>query len=96
VRHLNLICILFVVSSANVCAHTPPLLQPREIATLANELSGEIAKRNLEGLARLHRQRGSEQLHAAAELVVERARAYGCRARLRRFHADRFRASESG
>jgi aminopeptidase YwaD len=89
VRHLNLICILFVVSSANVCAHTPPLLQPREIAALANELSGEIAKRNLEGLARLHRQRGSEQFHAAAELVVERARAYGLdNAQVLRFPAD--------
>lgn len=44
---------------------------------LANELSGETAKRNLEGLARFHRQRGSQGFHAAAELVAERARAYG-------------------
>jgi aminopeptidase YwaD len=40
-------------------------------------LSGETAKRNLEGLARLHRQRGSQGFHSAAELVAERARAYG-------------------
>jgi aminopeptidase YwaD len=54
-----------------------PLLREKEVAGLANELSGETAKRNLEGLARLHRQRGSAGFHAAAELVAERARAYG-------------------
>src|SRR3954449_1817758 len=58
-------------------AHTPPLLPEKEVAALANELSGETAKRNLEGLARFHRQRGSQGFHAAAELVAERARAYG-------------------
>jgi aminopeptidase YwaD len=47
------------------------------VAALAVELSGETAKRNLEGLARLHRQRGSTGFHTAAELVAERARAYG-------------------
>ena len=54
-----------------------PLLPEKEVAALAEELSGETAKRNLEGLARLHRQRGSNGFHAAAELVAERARAYG-------------------
>jgi aminopeptidase YwaD len=54
-----------------------PLLPETEVAGLADELSGETAKRNLEGLARLHRQRGSAGFHAAAELVAERARAYG-------------------
>jgi aminopeptidase YwaD len=58
-------------------AHPPPLLPEKEVAAMANELSGESAKRNLEGLARLHRQRGSEGFHSAAELVAERARAYG-------------------
>ena len=53
------------------------LLAEKGVAGLANELSGETAKRNLEGLARLHRQRGSAGFHAAAELVAERARAYG-------------------
>jgi aminopeptidase YwaD len=54
-----------------------PLLPENDVAALANELSGETAKRNLEGLAQLHRQRGSRGYHAAAELVEERARAYG-------------------
>src|SRR5712692_349257 len=55
----------------------PPLLPEKDVAALANELSGETAKRNLEGIARFHRQRGSQGFHSAAELVVERLRAYG-------------------
>src|SRR2546426_10492551 len=55
----------------------PPLLPEKEVAALANELSGETAKRNLEGIARFHRQRGSRGFHEAAELVAERLRAYG-------------------
>ena len=55
----------------------PPLLPEKDVAVLANELSGETAKRNLEGIARFHRQRGSRGFHEAAELVAERLRAYG-------------------
>src|SRR6266851_3757331 len=55
----------------------PPLLPENEVAALANELSGETVKRNLEGIARFHRQRGSKGFHEAAELVAERLRAYG-------------------
>jgi hypothetical protein len=58
-------------------AQKSPLLPEKDVAALANELSGETAKRNLEGLARLHRQRGSRGFHEAAELVAERLRAYG-------------------
>jgi hypothetical protein len=60
-----------------VAQQRTPLLAEKDVAALANELSGETAKRNLEGLARLHRQRGSLGFHSAAELVAERARAYG-------------------
>jgi aminopeptidase YwaD len=60
-----------------VSAQKPPLLPEHDVAALAQELSGETAKRNLEGLARFHRQRGSQGFHSAAELVAERARAYG-------------------
>ncbi len=55
----------------------PPLLPEKDVAALANELSGETAKRNLEVIATLHRQRGSKGFHSAAELVAERAREYG-------------------
>jgi len=54
-----------------------PLLAEKEVAALHEEISGETAKRNLEGIARNHRQRGSRGFRAAAELVAERARAYG-------------------
>jgi len=60
-----------------VTAQKPPLLAERDVAALANELSGETAKRNLEVIATFHRQRGSMGFHSAAELVAERARAYG-------------------
>jgi len=55
----------------------PPLLPEKDVAALANELSGETAKRNLEVIATFHRQRGSKGFHAAAELVAARAREYG-------------------
>src|SRR5882724_12464739 len=73
---LALCFVLFLVRSAAL-AQKPPLLPEKDVAALAQELSGETAKRNLEGIARNHRQRGSKGFHAAAELVAERARAYG-------------------
>jgi hypothetical protein len=66
---------VLLASAAN--ARTPPLLPEKEVAAIANELSGETAKRNLEGVARFHRQRGSQGFHAAAELIAASARAYG-------------------
>ena len=55
----------------------PPLLGEKDVAAIAGEISGETAKRNLEGIARFHRQRGSTGFHEAAELVAERLGAYG-------------------
>jgi aminopeptidase YwaD len=66
-----------VMSGCVARAQKPPLLPERDVAALENELSGETAKRNLEGIARFHRQRGSAGFHSAAELVAERLRAYG-------------------
>jgi hypothetical protein len=76
-RYGFLVCISLLTLAPVAWTRTPPLLPESEVAALANELSGETAKRNLEGLARFHRQRGSRGFHAAAELVAERARAYG-------------------
>jgi hypothetical protein len=67
----------FLQAAPALAQQRTPLLPEPEVAALANELSGETAKRNLEGLARFHRQRGSAGFHAAAELVAGRARAYG-------------------
>jgi len=70
-------------------AQKPPLLPEKEVAALANELSGETAKRNLEGVARFHRQRGSKGFHEAAEFVAERLEAYGLQdAAILQFPAD--------
>src|SRR5690242_2796053 len=73
-----------LITTISLCVDTStraqqrtPLLPENQVAAMANELSGETAKRSLEGLARLHRQRGSHGFHAAAELIAERARAYG-------------------
>jgi hypothetical protein len=74
----NIVALLgALLAGAAVFAQKPPLLPEKDVAALANELSGEIAKRNLEGIARFHRQRGSKGFHEAAELVAERLRAYG-------------------
>jgi aminopeptidase YwaD len=70
-------------------AQKPPLLPEKDVAALAQELSGEIAKRNLEGITRFHRQRGSQGFHSAAEIILERARAYGLTdAQILQFPAD--------
>jgi hypothetical protein len=55
----------------------PPLLPDKDVPALANELSGETAKRNLQRMASFHRQRGSQGFHEAGELLAERLRAYG-------------------
>jgi aminopeptidase YwaD len=77
VRRIFGIVIFLSLVSVAASAQKPPLLPEKDVAALAQELSGEIAKRNLEGVARFHRQRGSQGFHSAAELVAERARAYG-------------------
>ena len=76
-RHVWTLGTALLVLAAGAEGQKPPLLPQKDVAALANELSGETAKRNLEGIARFHRQRGSQGFHAAAELVAERARAYG-------------------
>src|SRR5271169_5575890 len=74
-RKSLLVCVGLL--GATVWGQKPPLLPEKEVAAMVEEISGETAKRNLEGLARFHRQRGSTGFHAAAELVAERLRAYG-------------------
>jgi hypothetical protein len=63
---------------ASATTPVPALPLPdAQVAALANEVDGESAKRNLEGIVQFHRQRGSRGFHSAAELVAERARSYG-------------------
>ena len=89
VRQPLFVAALLAALAPLASASAPPLLPSGQVAAIANELSGEAAKRNLEGLALFHRQRGSQGFHAAAELVAERARAYGLRdVEILRFTAD--------
>ncbi len=66
---------LFLV--APLAAEAPPLLPVTSAAALAQELSGETAKRNLELLSRQHRMRGSRGYAVAAEFVAGELRRYG-------------------
>ena len=70
-------------------AQAPASLSDADLAALAHEVNGDIAKRNLEGVVQFHRQRGSRGYRSAADLVVERARAYGlANVEILRFPAD--------
>ncbi len=78
---------LFVWGSAVGNGQT--ILPDPVIAAMAQEISGETAKRNLEFLARQHRMRGSRGFRAAADFIVEQLRAYGLSdARVEQFPAD--------
>lgn len=70
----TLLCLCLTISTG---AQKPPLLPEETVATLAGELSGETAKRNLEYISRLHRTRGSKQFRMAAEHIAAQLRSYG-------------------
>jgi hypothetical protein len=79
----------FAAIAHSSSAQKPPLLAEKDVAALAGELSGETAKRNLEGISRLHRTRGSRPMRAAVELIAERAKAYGLEdVKIEEFPAD--------
>jgi hypothetical protein len=56
-----------------------PFLTDDEISALATEISGESAKRNVEGFSRQHRMRGSRGFRTAADQVVAELKRYGFR-----------------
>src|ERR1700690_1690407 len=76
-KHWISVGIAVLVLAAGAWGQKSPLLAGKEVAAIAGEISGETAKRNLEGIARFHRQRGSKGFHETAELLAERLRAYG-------------------
>ena len=77
IRCSALLTLLLSVLVTGALAQAPPLLPEKDVAALAHEVSGDTAKKTLEGIVQFHRQRGSRGFHSAAELVAERARAYG-------------------
>jgi len=72
---MRLLLVLTVALSAT--ADTLPFLTDKELSALASEISGETAKRNLEGLSRQHRMRGSRGFRAAADQVLGELKRYG-------------------
>jgi hypothetical protein len=54
-----------------------PFLSDREVSALASELSGDAAKRNLEGFSRQHRMRGSRGFDAATGQILAELKRYG-------------------
>ena len=50
-------------------ADCPKRAFEKDIAALANEVSGDAAKKNLEGIVQFHRERGYRGFRSAAELV---------------------------
>jgi hypothetical protein len=70
-------------------AQTVPLLTDAQITALSTEISGESAKRTVEGFSRLHRMRGSRDFRRAADLVLAELQRYGyADAHLERLVAD--------
>jgi len=76
-KHWITVGIAVLALAAGAWGQKAPLLGEKDVAAIAGEINGETAKRNLEGIARFHRQRGSKGFHQAAELVSERLRVYG-------------------
>jgi len=72
----KLAAVLLFATTA-VHAQTLPFLSDEEIHALATEISGESAKRTVEGLSRHHRMRGSRGFRGAADQVVDSLKRYG-------------------
>src|SRR5438552_2851737 len=66
-----------IFAASTLSAQTVPLLPDAQVSALSEEISGETAKRNLEGLSRFHRMRGSRDFHRAAEQVLGELQKYG-------------------
>jgi aminopeptidase YwaD len=74
---MRLLATLSLFLAATAGAQTLPFLTDAEVAALASEVSGESAKRSVEGFSRHHRMRGSRGFRAAAEQIVADLRRYG-------------------
>jgi aminopeptidase YwaD len=75
-RHFAIFAAFSAAAPALAQEH-PPLLTLAETAAIAGEVSGAAAKRTVQALSLHHRMRGSEGYRAAAELIRDKARAYG-------------------
>jgi aminopeptidase YwaD len=74
---MRLVLALTIALATTAQADVLPFLTDKEVTALATEISGDSAKRNLEGLARQHRMRGSRGFHAATEQILGELKRYG-------------------
>jgi aminopeptidase YwaD len=73
----RLVVSLVLLCATGASAQHLPFLSDDEVAALASEVSGENAKRTVEGLSRHHRMRGSRGFRAASEQLVHELKRYG-------------------
>jgi len=86
---LVVVLCLLLNTNAAINNQRATLLPDRDVAALAQELSGETAKSNLEYIARHHRMRGSRGFRSAADHIVKQLHEYGITdARVEQFPAD--------
>ncbi|HSE40438.1 MAG TPA: M28 family metallopeptidase [Acidobacteriota bacterium] len=84
----KLIALIVLLFSSQFC-FAEMLLSDQDIRAFSEEISGELAKRNLEFISRQHRMRGSKGYLAAAQFIEQELRKYGLSAvRIEEFPAD--------
>ena len=76
-RHFHACAVGALLVTGTAHAAQPPLLTPAAGAAIAEELSGEAAKRAVETFSLHHRMRGSRGFHAAGEYVAAQLKSYG-------------------
>ena len=74
---LAAVTLALALTTTAATADTLPFLTDKEVSALATEISGETAKRTVEGFSRHHRMRGSRGFRAAADQVVAELKRYG-------------------
>ena len=84
-----IILLNLILLPISIYTQPPPLLGETEVRALTEEISGTVAKRNLEYLARHHRMRGSRGFHEAAVFIEKQLKSYGLSdAEIKKYTAD--------
>src|SRR3954447_11689479 len=69
--------VIALLLSAAAFAQAFPILDKSTVTAFANELSGDMAKRNLDFITTQHRMRGSRQYRVAADFIMAQLKSYG-------------------
>src|SRR4051812_41903380 len=69
--------VIALLLSAAAFAQTFPILDKSAVSAFAQELSGDMAKRNLDFITTQHRMRGSRQYRIAADYIMQQLKSYG-------------------